>query len=435
MQPTMFCTARRIAPAFSLFLVVLTTEAAEWFAKPVVSLKSGYNDNIRLTTVDHDSVWENILTPSVDFGVAKEHQGISGNARMAARRYSGGSGSGRESSNILDREDYFFTLDGFHQKPLDTFSASFNYSRDSTLDTELEDTGNVVEQRATRERIGLTPSWTHIINEKTLAVLSAGYNDVSYTDDPGDQDLVNYDSYYASGQLTRYITERVQGNLSASYSQFNPDTGFDSTTVSFQGGLGFNITESLTASFLAGQRETTSETKYASGLCIGADPDATFPECEGSPLDPPYIITGEVDDEVETSGNTYSGDMTYTHETGILTAAISRSTSPGSQGELLDTTRLMLKGTHAFTDRLKSSINLEYNERETVVNRLGREPDQGKQELFRIRPRISWRWNEEWEISGEYEYAENKNEFDNTARRNAFYLGLDYRPRKFSVAR
>ena len=34
----------------------LSAQAAEWSAEPRISLKTGYNDNIRLTTLDHDAV-------------------------------------------------------------------------------------------------------------------------------------------------------------------------------------------------------------------------------------------------------------------------------------------------------------------------------------------------------------------------------------------
>ena len=70
----------------------LSVQAAEWSAEPKISLRTGYNDNIRLTAADHDSVWETALSPSVRFGVAKENQGLSGDAGFAIRRFSGGSG-------------------------------------------------------------------------------------------------------------------------------------------------------------------------------------------------------------------------------------------------------------------------------------------------------------------------------------------------------
>ena len=48
--------------------------AAEWSAEPRISVRSGYNDNIRLTTREHDSVWETSVTPGIKFGGAEENR-------------------------------------------------------------------------------------------------------------------------------------------------------------------------------------------------------------------------------------------------------------------------------------------------------------------------------------------------------------------------
>ena len=143
----------------------MSVQAAEWTAEPKISLRTGYNDNIRLTAAAHDSVWETALSPSVKFGVAQENQGLSGDAGLAIRRFAGG--SGRESNDVLDREDYHFNTDAWHNTLRDSFKANLDYTRDSTLDSELDQTGNVIEDRATRERFTLGPSWTRILTELT----------------------------------------------------------------------------------------------------------------------------------------------------------------------------------------------------------------------------------------------------------------------------
>ena len=55
-------------------------QAAEWTAEPDISLRSGYNDNVLLDTGPHTSVWETNLIASSKFGVAKENQGLFGDA-------------------------------------------------------------------------------------------------------------------------------------------------------------------------------------------------------------------------------------------------------------------------------------------------------------------------------------------------------------------
>jgi len=403
--------------------------AAEWSAEPRISLRSGYNDNIRLTTADHDSVWESILSPSVNFGLKKENQGLSGSASASVRRYSGG--SGRDSSNALDREDYYMKTNAYHRTERDDFGAFMDYTRDSTLDSELDETGNVIDQRATRDRFTLGPSWSRTLNEKTRLNLGYQFTTIRYSDDPGVTDLVEYDYNIFSSSLVHQFTPRIQGTLSASYSSYKPDTGFDSDTLNIQAGLSRNFSETLVASFLAGRRETTSDTLIGSGFCIGADQVTNFPECTGGFPVP----TGLRKDETDSSGSVYSASVTNILETGSLGASLSRVTNPGSQGELLDTTRLILSGERRITETFGAKLQVEYNERETIVNRIGRETNQGKRRLLRVRPRISWRWQQEWELAGEYEYVENQDENSETATRNAIYVTLIYRPTRINISR
>ena len=407
----------------------MLAQAAEWSAEPKISLRTGFNDNIRMTDAAHDSVWETALSPSVKFGVAQENRGLSGDAGFAIRRFAGG--SGRESSDVLDREDYHFNTDAWHNTLRDSFKANLDYTRDSSLDSELDQTGNVTEDRATRERFTLGPSWARTLNELTRLDLSYQFTNVDYTDDPGIANLVGYDYHVASASLVRQLTPRIQGTLSAGYSSFLPDTDFDSDTLSLQAGLTTNFSESLVASFLVGQRQSTSDSFVGTGFCIGADPGATFPSCTGGIA----IPTGSANTEVETTSAVFSASLTKTLETGSLSASLSRSSSPSSDGELLDATRLILAGDYKHTDTLSSSLKIEYTENETIVSRVGFVPSQDTEEFFRVTPRVSWRWRREWTFAGEYQYARNDDVNRPKATRNAVYVTVSYRPPKRSISR
>jgi hypothetical protein len=415
--------ARTLYGALVTSLILSTSsQAAEWSAEPSISLRTGYNDNIRLTSQPHDSVWETTLRPAVRFGVAKENQGLFGNASASIKRFFGG--SGRESSSVLDREDYYLKTNAYHNTQRNSFKANLNYIQDSLLDSELEDTGNVIDQRATREKISLGPSWSTTLNERTRLELGYQYSDISFSDDPGVQDLVEYKYDVFSSSLVHQLSPRTQATLSASYSRYQPDTNLDSDTTSIQAGLSRNLSETLTASILAGIRETTSDS--ITGTCIL--PGFTFPNCL-------FGIQSTGTEETKNTGAVYSFNINKILETGSLGMAISRSSNPNSDGELLDTTRYILSGEYRFTETLRSSLSAEYTENEIIVNRAGLEPDQNKQTFFRVRPKLSWQWQREWELAGEYEYARNENYNSDKATRNAFYLTLRYRPTKLYMSR
>lgn len=408
----------------------LPCKAAEWYAEPEISLRTGYNDNIRLTSDKHDSVWEAALAPSVTFGVATETSGLNGDAGFAVRRFTGG--SGLESSDALDREDYHLNTNAFHRTLRNSFKANLDYTRDSTLDSELDQTGNVTEDRATRERLSLGPTWTSALTELTHIELGYQYSNIDYKDDPGIANLVGYEYHSGSASLVRQLTQRVQGTLAAGYSRFLPDTDFNSDTTSIQAGLTAKFSETLQTSFLAGQRRTTSDSFIGTGFCIGANPGATFPACIGGIA----IPSGIANIEVETTSAVFSASITKTLETGSLSASLSRSSSPSSDGELLDTTRLVLLGSYKTSETLSTSLRIEYSENETIVSRIGFVPNQGKETFFRVTPKTTWRWQREWELAGEYQYAENDDpRKSGTATRNAVYVTLSYRPTKYSISR
>ena len=151
------------SPCLLLALLVglsLPVFAAEWSVEPRISARSGYNDNVRLTTADHDSVWEADVTPAVKFGVSTENQGLFGNASASIRRFYGGSGA--NSSSRLNREDYHFKVNSYQRTERNDFGANLNITQDSTLHTELDQTGQVISDRATRLSTLLGPSWTRI---------------------------------------------------------------------------------------------------------------------------------------------------------------------------------------------------------------------------------------------------------------------------------
>lgn len=423
----------KFLPVLAL-LCAVPCQAAEWSAEPKISVKNGYNDNIRLTTLDHDSVWETDVTPSIKFGVASENSGLFGNADVSVRRFFGG--NGRESSDTLDREDAHFNIDAYTRTPRNEFTGLINITRDSTLDSEFDETGNVIDDRATRLRITIGPGWSHNLTELMRLDTNYSFTRVDFSDDPGIDDNIEYDYHVVSGSLTRQFTPKVLATVSSNYSSYQPETNQNSNTVNVQVGIRRNFSETLTTDWLAGMRKTNSDTAEfkPQGFCVGADPGAKFPQCTGgSP-----VVTGSSINKGDTSdtGTVYSASITKLLESGELSFSATRQSTPASDGDLLDTTRFIFEGVHRFTKKLRASLRAEYSKIETIASATAGLNDRDNRTLYRIAPGVYWRWQREWEISGYYEYA-NKNEdnLSKDATRNAVYLTLTYRPDKLFISR
>jgi hypothetical protein len=415
--------------------ISLAAQAAEWTAAPDISLRSGYNDNYRLTPVPDSSVWETNLSASSRFGVAKENQGLYGDAGVVIRRFTGG--TGRNSSDLLNREDYFFNSDAYHQTERNVFRGNINYIRDSLLNSALDETGSLVNSNATRISKRLGASWAGTLTERMSLNLGYQYNNVSFTDDPEISGLIPYEFNQLTASLNYQVTPRTVGIFSSTGSSYKPDTNLDSDTLNFQAGLNSAFSETIDLSILAGYRKTNSDSFFLTGFCIGANPGASFPDCDGGTAVP----TGTEKGETKTSGTVYNASITKRLEKGSLSATLSRSTRPDSNGRLLDSNQLRLKGVYRLTEMLQLSLPIQYFDNETIVNVFGRSADnritqeQSKQKLFRITPRISWQFQREWRLAGEYQYARNQNRQQDTATRNAVYLTLSYVPLKFSISR
>jgi hypothetical protein len=423
----MILTKLRNGVTLVMLGIPLVAAAAEWSAEPKIRLITGYNDNIRLTSGGHDAVWESSLAPSIKLGVATETDGVSADGGFAIRRFTGGSGN--DSGAMLNREDYHLNTSAFHKTETDNFGFNVNYTRDSTLDSEL-DQGIIASTRVTRNYLVAGPSWSSAITPLTR--LDANYQAyvVSYGSTNGISNLVDYDYHAATGTLSHQLTPRSQGLLAVGYTRYLPDSDFKSSTLSLQAGVATSFNETLTASVQAGQSWTSSDTPVASGFCIGADPGAAFPACTGGRP----IPNGKTNTTIDSTSAVYSASLTKTLETGKVTASLSRSSAPSSTGELLNATRLLLSGEYRLSETLRSNLKIEYTQNETIANSAG-QPSLENKTFSRISPGVSWNWRREWSLSGEYQYANVDYGTGIKADRNAVYLTLSYQPLKKSISR
>jgi len=417
--------------------LALPVQAAEWTAEPDISLRSGYNDNVLLTTGPHSSVWETDLIASTKFGVAKENQGLFGDAGVTVRRFSGG--SGREDSDLLDREDYFFNTDAYHQTERNTYRGNIDYIRDSTQDSEVDQTGSFTNVYATRIRKTAGAAWATTLTERMSLDLGYQYNNISFADEGEVRTLIPYKFNNLTASLNYQITPRTVGILQGSGSAYKPDTDLNSNTWNIQAGINSAFSETIDLSILAGYRRTKSDSLFLTGFCVGANPGASFPDCDGGFP----VATGTDKDKTKTNGSVYSASITKRLEKGSLSAVLSRTQRPDLNGRLLDSNQLRLNGVYRLTEMLRSSLGIQYSENETIVNIFGRDANDAviqeesnrKEKYFSITPRISWQFLREWRLAGEYQYAKRKDRLKNTASRNAVYLTLSYVPTKLSISR
>src|SRR5438105_8907936 len=109
--------------------------AAEWSMEPSVGLRAEHNDNIQFTSAPHPSVWGTILSPDVKFSGQTETLTVTGGLRLNFNRYFGEHG--------LDSTDHILSLRSSYKAERNILGLNIDSIRDSTLVSELNETGLV----------------------------------------------------------------------------------------------------------------------------------------------------------------------------------------------------------------------------------------------------------------------------------------------------
>jgi hypothetical protein len=155
----------------ALGCVSLNASAAEWSAQPVVAFGVDADSNRRLKA-EGASSRAGRLTGSLDLARATERHELSLRPRFAARRYDG-------AEEVLDSNDYGADLRFERKGEYSRFTSGANFSEDSTLLTELADTG-FVEGRARRRSRSAYADLSRSIGVRSRLQVGASVIDVDF---------------------------------------------------------------------------------------------------------------------------------------------------------------------------------------------------------------------------------------------------------------
>ncbi|MEE9493407.1 MAG: hypothetical protein V3W04_08530, partial [Gammaproteobacteria bacterium] len=385
-------------------LLALEAQAAEWRIDPSIRLRTGYNDNITLTSGDNEAASSEItLKPSVKFSRNTANSSLSGTVGLNLRRFPDESGLDDDNANLR--------LSATKSLEHHDFGLDVDFIKDTTLDTELDETG-LVFGRTDRTRQSLRPNWSWRFSERTNASLSYTYNDVDYDDN--NNGYVDYLSHSGQLSLNRSLNERAIGSLIVSQTLTDSDNDVLSRVTNLQAGVRYQFSESVSGTLFAGARRTT--TKFSRVFFVSN----TIP----------IPVTTKVDDD----GTVFSGSLTKKTERGSHGITLSRDVSSSVSGRLIEVTRAGLSNDYRFSERLRGTLGVNfYNSKSTsdasTINNLDRE-------YYTISPGLHWKLSQFWAASVDYRYKKQINEGNsNDAVQNAFYLNLTYNWPRFAWSR
>ena len=374
-------------------LVPITSSAAEWFLKPLVKAKAEYDDNPRLLrNKPDDSVTGGILAIEMDLGVKTAVNEFSLKPRLRSARY--------DNDDSLDTNDVFVDMLGSHSTKRGLWELKAGYARDTTLTSELEDTG-LVQGARRRNRWDTDLSWRYVLTQRTNAKFGVEYTDVSYE---SAVELVDYNNAAVYTTLTYDYTASDQLSLDLRAAQFDPDIDSDTDSYAAILGLQHDFSPVLQGSFQAGIRHSERDFEDEDGL------------------------------SQDTSDTGAIMDASLTGETPLTTWKVSLSRLPRANGRgfLLERDQLMLSVEHDISPRFSGRLNGRVLDAESLDD----SSNLADREYARVGLGLKWQFSRHWYLDGRYRHIWQKlGDSSNKAEANSVLISLAYEGDRRSLSR
>lgn len=403
------CRIQRIL-CVGLAFAALPAWCAEWSAEPSVTLREEYNDNFLLTTLPHNAVWGTILTPSLKLSRRSEVSETSVSARLNFNRYAG--------ERDLDRNDQYYKLNSSYKSERNIWAGDFSYTRDSTLFSELDETG-IVQTRAQRNRLSLAPSWTRMLSERNSLRLGYQIDRVSY--DSNSAGLIDYRNQSVDAGWLHQFSPKDLVTLALFYSTFQ--TANDSNkanTIGLQGGLTHDFSETMQGSIVLGVRSIKSTVKGLSTQLVEILPGFFLPV-----LVPQTLNTTD-------RATVLNARLEKRFETVTINGSVSREQSPTGNGSLVETDRLRIGVSRRVTENLTASANGNVYHSRYIGNAV----NAADRKYYELALNLNWRMTERWRVESGYRYARLEYQSSGTAPdSNLVFASIRYDWPIISIAR
>ena len=392
-------------------------EAAEWAAEPSITVRENYNDNIRLTTAEHDSIWSTVVDPSLALSRRSELWDLNAKGRVRASYYSG--------NDDLDSVDSFFDIAAKRTMERGSVQASVSFIDDTTLQDEYldADTGLTITQ-IDRSQRSVNLGGEYMFTEATWAEVSAGLTKVEYENGER-RGLLDYDYLTPTFRVIHQYDPKTQvfGIISHATVDYDTSSELESKTNSLQLGAAYDITETWKVSASVGSRRTKT-----SSLVPTAVPRPGFEF-----LFPLIYDVVVVSRDAESTGLVYDASVTREFETGRVSLTASQSVAPSSTGTDTDSTRVEFLGVRNLSAKLLVQLAVSYYQSSTV----GDTTTRADNDRYRIAPSVRWQLDRDLALNAGYVYTAVKRALaeDDTADSNAVFVSLGYTWPRMAVSR
>lgn len=358
--------------------------------QPVITSGIKYSDNPRLTTgVAQIETWNTSLASRLEAMGRTERTDFSTKIDLNAQRY--------PDNQLLDNDNGGVEL-GLRRKNIyDQWNITAAYRNESTLVSELEDTGYVQIHRR-RYSQQLAPSWQWMFAENNSLQLGYQYQQAAYG--AGATNLYDYTNQMLSAGWLYNWNERTQLSTTLYGSRYeSAESGAEYKDRGLQFGIGRSVTGLWTANLVVGAHQLTAvSTRYLFGVFKFTRRDED--------------IGGLINASLERRGER----TTYAF-------SLSRGIEPSGSGFATQRDRLSLTISHRYTPHVLFTLTTSAIRNEALqenINGINRQ-------YYNIQPRLTWNFTQEWALAANYSFARQRYEqVSQAATENAIAISLSY---------
>lgn len=372
-----------------------TAWSHQWYIQPNVFMQTYYNDNLRLTPAPQGGAWAAVGGISADLGVRSQVSGIILRPNLRSYTYTGYRGVGN-----YDHIARKASGEAYYKAETDLWQLNGVYDRDSTLTSELLDSGRV-EFNIPRERWSVQPAWSSQWTPRSTVQLQGGYTRTSYRNGLV-HGLHDYRVLDASATYAYSLTETQQINMTASASRFNAPTNFDDTTDNYTVQVGWiNHWTERTVTNLSGGARVNRTRFNVFGIPIKESKEG-------------YVLHAHLTNKSERT--TWIADLKH-------------NVRPTSYGILMQRDRARASVERKLSFYSNASLSGLWLRSKALQSSL----EQINRTLVRLDLTVAWRYARRWTLRAAYRWTW-QDYGQSSARSNAVFLSLSYRGLERSIS-
>jgi hypothetical protein len=391
-------SARRLVFLFACSLFSSNSVSVQYSVQSNVDTRIEYNDNIFLTTVQHNNVTNLSVIPSISI-ISKE---INSETTLSAKLK-----SNSYTDHSLDSNDVYLDLSSNYNQERNLYSLSGAYNRVSNLNSESTDFG-IAGKRVNRNLWTIAPQYQRLLTERLI--LSADYNhvEVDYPDDSGTV-YRGYNTDTVTSSLIYELTENDKLSLVVQSSDYaSSDNIFEYTLHVTRAGIEHNFSATLSANISIGASRRDSVNSTIQTLDFFGQP----------------IILPPVSDQ--SNGFVLDAGITKKFLTSSLLVAASRNDVANSLGGLNEVNAIQFNYSNNITQSWQYHLSARY-EKTDAVSAIALATNR---ETMFLEQRLYHRIDRDWAVNAGYRYVQRKFDSDvlnnETPHSNMVYVSMTY---------